>query len=339
MKTPESQGLKMYKSILIIGLFVFSATSTFAQIKLAQTGAQFLSVGSDARAAGIGESMTANALGSASLFYNPAGMASLSNEFEFSASQNRWIADILHNSFSIALKINNDDRYGVFGASMMSVDYGDIQGTVVWPNDPGFIDTDILTPTAKMIGFGYAIALNDKFSVGGQAKYIGLNFGYSLYPDAEGNPTLTKKNLLFANGFDFGTLYRTGWKTLAFGMSVRNFSNEVKFEEEGFQLPLTFSMGLSMDVFDLISETHKGHNLLVSIDALHYRARPEQVRIGAEYTLSNSFSLRSGYQSNTDETSMSYGFGLNLFGINLDYAYTPFGIWNEVQRFTIRFGI
>jgi len=47
--------------------------------------------------------------------------------------------------------------------------------------------------------------------------------------------------------------------------------------------------------------------------------------------------LRTGYMSNNDEYGMCYGFGLTKSGITFDYSYTPFGVFDEVQRFTIRF--
>ena len=50
--------------------------------------------------------------------------------------------------------------------------------------------------------------------------------------------------------------------------------------------------------------------------------------------------LRAGYNSNLDERDISLGFGLKKdFGrrggkIALDYAYTPFGVFDNVQRFS-----
>ena len=43
--------------------------------KLAQTGMKFLSFSPDARAAALGDAITAKTGGASSLFYNPAGMA------------------------------------------------------------------------------------------------------------------------------------------------------------------------------------------------------------------------------------------------------------------------
>ena len=224
-------------SLLFLIILTFFSRS-FAEEKLAQTGFQFLSVATDARAGAMGDAMTSLELGSASLYFNPAGLARMDGHFELLANQNRWIADITYNSFALSYNPAGG-RYGVFGLSFVSVDYGEVEGTMVWANEQGYIDTEIMNPTAFSAGLGYAKSLTDKFSVGGQIKYAGQQLGKSMTTLGE-DSLIVKKNLAFATAVDFGTLYRTGFKSLVFGMSVRNFSNEIKFEKEAFQLPLAF---------------------------------------------------------------------------------------------------
>ena len=137
--------------------------------------------------------------------------------------------------------------------------------------------------------------------------------------------------------FDFGTQFRTGIKSLVFGMSVRNFSGEVEYAKEGFQAPLVFTLGISMNVLDIIDEDPLDHALNVSIDASHYRDHPEQLKIGFEYRIMDLLSLRGGYITNNNESGMSYGVGVSKFGFAFDYCYTPFGVFNKVQRMTARF--
>ena len=332
------------KRLIIITLAAFLLVQVgFAQSKLGQTGAQFLSVTSDAWAGGMAGAMTVVEMQSASLLFNPAGMARMDSRISITASQNQWIADINHNIFTVAMR-PADGKYGVLGASLISVDYGELQGTMVWDNAKGYIDTELLTPTSYALGIGYAAALNDKFSVGGQAKYIGLDYTRSVYPDINENADTVKSHIAYASAFDFGTLFRTGWHSLAFGMSMRNFSNEVRFEKEAFQLPLTFSIGIGMDVFDLVRERMGNQQLMVTIDALHYRSSPEQILLGIEYRPLSALAFRGGLYSSEDENTgsfdendLSFGFGINQFGLALDYAYTPMGVWNEVHRISARF--
>ena len=119
-------------------------------------------------------------------------------------------------------------------------------------------------------------------------------------------------------------------------MSIRNFSEEFKFEEESFQLPLTFRIGISMNVLEIYNFSSINHSLLVSVDRVHPRSYPEFFNIGFDYLFLDIFSIRAGYVSNQDEYDVSYGFGVKKFGVAFDYAYTPFGVFGEVQRITVR---
>jgi len=326
------------KKILILLLTLLVLTlPVFPNAKLAQTGFKFLSVGSDARGAALCDALTTIEMGSSSLFANPAGMARMASHFDIAVSQNKWIADINHNSYSVAVSPYGG-RYGVIGLSFMSVDYGELIGTMVSENSQGYIETGTFTPTAFTAGLGYAIALSDKFSVGGQIKVAGQHLGKSFVPTG-GDSVEVKQNIAGAMAYDFGTMFKTGFKSLVFGMSVRNFSNEIKYEEEGFQLPLTFKIGLSMNVLDLWNVAPKKMYCLVSVDAAHPRDYPEQIRIGSEFRLLDTFAIRAGYVTPNDDQHLAFGFGVQKFGASIDYAYTPFKRFDNVQRFTLRFAL
>ena len=147
---------------------------------------------------------------------------------------------------------------------------------------------------------------------------------------------MKKENKVNTLAYDFGTIFKTGIKSLAFGMSVRNFSTEVKFEEEDFQLPMIFTIGISANVFDFIEVGGPEQALLLTIDTTHPRSQPEQIKVGLEYSFMGRIFLRGGYISGNSEDDFSFGFGLEYQGIDFDYAYTPFGLFDNVQRFTAR---
>ena len=313
----------MRNRIMIVVLLCCLMTSFgYAQAdqKLAQTGFQFLSVISDARGAAMGEAMTSLETGSSSLFFNPAGMAGMKNSVDATISVNQWIADIKHYTFGLVF--NPGANIGVFGVSAQSVNYGDFYGTVVdRTSDLGFRDTGIFKLNAMAVGIGYAKQLTDKFSVGGQVRLVHQDLGPSQIPATiqRDNVTIdtieTVSNKLMPLVFDFGTQFTTGFKSLVFGMSVRNFSKEVKYAQEGFQAPL-----------------------VLSIDATHFRDHPEQIKVGLEYSFMNILKLRGGYvsKSDYDQSSLSYGLGVAYSGISFDYAYTPFGVFTKVQRISAR---
>jgi hypothetical protein len=321
----------------------------FAQenLKLAQSGLKFLSVVSDARAAAIGETMTSLQVGSCALFFNPAGMAEMSSLVDVTASTNQWIADIKHYTFSFAVSPAGGD-YGVFGLSVQSVNYGDFYGTVVNTSAPlMYDDTGIFQLNALAVGFGYARKLTDRFCIGGQIRWVHQNLGSSVVPefvtsaDTSGIDTIKafRDNTMTPLVFDFGVQFKTNIKSLVFGMSIRNFSREVKYAEEGFQAPLVFNLGVSMNLLDLIEEPAEEQAVYMSLDASHYRDHPEEIKVGLDYRFMNMVSLRAGYVSSNDESSFSYGAGVSKFGITVDYAYTPFGVFGKVNRVTARFAM
>ncbi len=322
---------KIYLTVLIItGLFV---SATHGQEKLAQTGFNFLGVSSDARASGMGDAVNSLSAYSGALTHNPASMASMPTFLTADFSFNKWIADINHLSASLILAPFDGD-YGVVGFSMQSVDYGEVEGTIIASNEKGYVDTKLLKPSAMAIGLGYAKMLNDKFSVGGQVRYAYQALGESIIPDGDG--TRVKDNEATAIAFDFGTIYRTGLKSIAFGMSVRNFSTEVKYEQEDFQLPLIFTLGISANMLDFFELPGPHQKLILSIDSTHPRSHPEQVKFGIDYQFMKILSIRGGYIIGNYEDDFTFGLGLNSFGFEVDYAYTPFGVFDSVQRFTAR---
>ncbi|MBN1782307.1 PorV/PorQ family protein [bacterium] len=307
--------------------------------KIAQTGFQFLSVQSDARAVAMGGAVNSLEMKSGALFFNPATMAHMDEFVSVSFSLNEWIADINHNQLTVALNPAHG-QLGVFGLSFQNVDYGELQGTVVNPlAGSGFEYTDKFSPSAQSLGLGYAKAITDRFAIGGQVKWVSQDLGKVTYPSVTTGDTLTKKNDLSLMAYDFGTLFRTGWKSLAFGMSVRHFSRETEFVLEGFQLPLVFTIGASMDLMDLWEIGGIDQSLIVSVDGTHYRSHPEQLLVGLDYTLMNMLSLRAGLVTGNDEENVSYGVGVSRYGFMIDYAYTPFGVFDKVQRFTVRMSL
>jgi hypothetical protein len=341
----ESRVKRLQKTCLTAIIIGLLTSLSFSQVKLAQTGFGFLSISSDARASAMGDAVNSLSGFSGAMSYNPGSMAEMPTLLNSSFSINKWIADINYLSFSLILSPASGD-YGTIGFSLQSIDYGDIEGTMVDRNNPnGYIETGLINPTAMAIGIGYSKMLNDKFGVGGRIKYAVQKLGESTFMSDEGDVS-TKKNKADAIAFDFGTVYKTGIKSIAFGMSVTNFSKEIKYEEEGFQLPLLFSIGVSADLFDFVEFQGPSQSLLLSIDATHPRSHAEQVMVGIEYQFMKLISLRGGYISASDETDFTYGIGItsnNLdvspVNFSIDYSYTPFDHFTNVQRFTVRISL
>ena len=290
--------------------------------KLAQTGMKFLSFSPDARAAALGDAVTAKTGGASSLFYNPAGMARIEG-MNLSAGQANWIAGITYNAVSVAYASDA----GVFGISVMNVDYGEIQGTIRSSNTAGYADTELFTPTANVVGLGYAIAPTDRFSVGGQVKFVNEKLG-NAYLDTDGSVEGIESLDMDAVAYDFGLMYQMDWKNLMIAMSARNFSESLEYAEEAFELPLTFRMGVAVDVIE---------NLSLSFVNERPRDYFSTTRVGFEYSLMGMLAVRAGYVTPTDEAGINLGVGFQVAGFNVDVAYTDFGVFDPVTRVGVQF--
>jgi len=217
---------------------------------------------------------------------------------------------------------------------MQTSDYGSIIGTRVADNTAGFIETGNIEVEALAMGVSFAKSLTDRFSVGGQVKFVSQSLGNTLMPDGS-----EKSNKTDGLAYDFGTIYYPGIKSFRFGMGVRNFSKNFKYEDDSFPLPLTFTMGVALDVMDFAGSFGENHNLLVEVDAVHPIDYTERVNMGIEYGFKKIFFLRGGYKFNhdTEGLSLGIGFSIRLIGLmtKLSYSFNDAGVFSPVNRISI----
>ena len=310
--------------------------------RLAQTGMKFLSMSVDPRAAAMGDALTAQEASSVSMFYNPATMARMSTFTHAAFSQVQWFSDITYHAGSVAFR-PADGLHGTFGLSLVSVSYGEFQETVRADNELGFRDIGTFSPSALAAGVGYARALSDQFMVGGHVKYAFQSLGASTMNLDDGGNPVREDNQVGTAAVDFGVLYRTGFRSLNFAVSVRNFSREVTYTEESFELPLTFRVGVSMDLMDLTQFSGDTHSLLLVAEAQRPRDYPEQIKAGLEYTFMDLLSLRGGYVIPHDERGLNLGAGIHTgiggLEVGFNYAYTQLGVFGDVNRLGLQLAL
>ena len=87
-------------------------------------------------------------------------------------------------------------------------------------------------------------------------------------------------------------------------MSVQNFSTEVVYQREQFELPRNIRLGLLIDVISMMGNTPVPHHLDLALDVNNPIDFDERIHVGAEYTYraagsSIGFTLRGGYKTNT----------------------------------------
>jgi len=296
---------------LLVGISVLSAGE-----KVGTTSFQFLKLSLDARSAAMGDAGVSTVKSSEALFWNPAGIRTMSG-LDVATSYIDYFLDVNMYSGCASMPLGRSSAIGLFA---IVVDYGTIEVTDAnhlgfnadWTYNPG-LTGDVIHPTASVFGISFANSVTDRLTFGVSAKYL-------------------REDLAAAKGstvsFDGGLLYETGWHSLRFGLSIKNFGPEVTFIKESYPVPETFAVGISAYLFSpdeaLLIQT-RSQSLLFSYDLSHPRDYDQQHHVGLEYSLGDFLFLRGGYKINFDEEGLTYGFGVKYGNFRLDYAYDRFG--------------
>jgi len=332
----------MKKFIVFISLLIFVlSVNVYAADKVAQSGYGLLDVGAGARACGMGEAFTVLGQDASALFYNPSGIGEIDANFDLFVGATRWIADI---DYLYLAAVLNAGVWGNFGFSLISPDYGEFYGTrvVEGPGGEGYEDTEMLDVGAFCAGIAYAREFTDKFTIGGQVKYASQHLGENEFfsdVDTLGDSLYeTRQNESSTMSYDFGLLFYPGFKSFAFGMSVRNFSPRVAYEQIGFDLPLTFALGVGMDILDLFGE-HPDYSFNIGAEMLHPRDWQEQYNVGGEFGYKNMIFFRAGYKFNCYAQGLNAGVGFNLGGAKIDYSYSEYDLlgFDMINRGSVGF--
>lgn len=320
--------MKKFIAFISLIMFVFSVAS-YSQDKVAQTGCKMLDVGAGARACGMGEAYTVIGQDADALFYNPSCIGEIDDRFDLSVGMTRWFADI---NYGYMAFVFNAGVWGNFGFSAMAPDYGDIYGTEVQDTAAlDFIETGLLHASTYSIGVAYAREFTDKFTVGAQVKYVMQQLGSSSDPES---PELMRDNVVNTLSYDFGLLFYPGFKSFAFGMSVRNFSPRVKYEMIGFELPLTFALGVGADILDFFGE-YPDYSLNIGAEMLHPRDWQEMYHLGGELAYKDLIFFRVGYKFRYSQEGLNAGVGISYGGVKIDYSYSEFDLFDFINRVSV----
>jgi hypothetical protein len=331
--------------IIIMGILI-QTSDVHAIKKVAQSGMTYLAISLGARESAMGNASVASVKGIQGLFYNPAILTNIQN-LGITVNQVNWLADTKLYGVGAAKSLA---QYGTVGVDLVYMDYGIIMGTQRVDksvSDRGFITTGDINAKDYALGLAYAYQVNDRFSFGFKIKYAHENLGNvpiavdvidqasQLYQYEDRNWSLNQW------GFDFGGIYKTGFKDLTLGVAFQNYSGDMQYWLDAFQMPLVIRMGLSMDISEFVLPGNENFNFTMAVDGLHPIDYLEQIHVGGEIEYLKILFLRAGYQFNHDVENFSAGFGLNFsysgYGGSLDYAYTSTEYFKDVNRFSLSF--
>jgi hypothetical protein len=283
------------------------------------SGANELRIPVGPRGTALGGTTVADASGPEALFWNPAGLATLSGTDAY-FSHLSYIADMSVNYFALTTKAGS---FGNIGFSAKMLDVGDvIVTTEAAPDGTG----DILSPTFATLGLSYARQFTDRVRFGTTIQFV--------------NETVAQAH---ARGlaFDFGFQYDTG-NGPTFGFVMKNFGTSMEFSgsdfeinvpipdaepgssnrtvassSSSFEMPSYFQIGAAYDLLGQSAASESNH-LKVMTTFSSNNFTPDELRGGAEYMYKDMFALRAGYGqrvNNSDNdvyNGFSFGAGLNL---------------------------
>lgn len=331
--------LGMVVTILVLGAGLAWAGSSG---RLGTSGAPELRLPVGARSVALGGSDLAMVGGAEALFYNPAGIVAASSKTELLFSHTQYIADMKVNYVGVTQSLGD---FGTVGVSAKVLSVGDITRTTESaPDGTG----DTFSPTFSTIGLSFGRAMTDRVNFGGTLTYV----SEKILQETAGGVA-----------FDFGFQYDTGVHGVRLGLSLKSIGpnmgysgsdferivlvpgddpqasgRNVSTESAEFELPTSFQMSLGLPIVH-------GPNPFTLYGAFNSNSfGNDEGRIGAEFTMRKTLSLRGGYVYNGDSEEMfqyTYGAGLRVpvggSHLDVDWAAQPVhgGFFDDVQHFSV----
>ncbi|MFQ5822539.1 MAG: PorV/PorQ family protein [bacterium] len=281
--------------ILIIILFIYIPTNSYAQSGVGGTKSTFLSVG--ARALALGNAYVALSEDPTAVFWNPAGLDYL----EKKSTSFYYTSLIAGSNFSFVGFVYPTVSIGSFGFGWLRLGTGDIEerGSDA---EPG-ANFDF---SQQQFLFSYAKQLKKSFSIGLTVKIESFSFSIQNLSDS-------------GVGADLGLLYRPDFdsailRDLSLGINIQNIINpKTRLVDMSESSPINFKIGLAKPV--RFGEARNAFTLLFDINKSE--SAPMMYNLGGEYSFHNQAMLRIG----VNDGQIAFGAGASYSNFHIDYSF------------------
>jgi hypothetical protein len=299
--------VKMLKKMFFVAAFLFVAVPGAVAGEIPGSG--WLEAGPGARAAAMGDAMTAAVDGPTATYWNPATTAINGGGAEVMHAD-WWVesSSIQHLAVTFPGELVDvgfsAHHVGVYGLDLRT--------------GPSADPIDEFDSRSYSLGLSIARGFGDGWRVGATSRYLSED----IYVD-------------HANGWslDLGLL-RSGLVSgaLDLGLAVRHIGDIEGFASEGDPLPTTASAGVLWRP-SLVRTVPTAF----ALDVVHVREYGLGVRTGIEATVFDMLALRGGWQLDDRSSSFSAGFGLRWKSWMFDLSLTPYeDDLGTTQRFSVR---
>jgi hypothetical protein len=331
--------------------------------RVANRGGAWLALGVGARANALSGAATTVSEGGHSLYWNPAGIATLEGfDFAFSYAEIYQDSDINHYFAAATIPFAG----GNLGLQVNTLTSGDIVRTVeTTPSSENVGIGSTFSWTSSAVGLTYSRLITDRLSLGGTGKWV--NEGID---GAEANWFAVDVGVKFSTGLWGTTLAAaatnisgTAKMTGALVEQRRTAASETFPETQrtidfdlttsDLRLPTNFAFGVQVDLTgtpEAIIAPDPRHRLAALLDIADATDTDVQTKMALEYSYNGLLWLRGGKRFFNEVGSernfsdgLSGGFGLRVPFLGkqlaLDYAYTKLieGL-ERMQVFSVEWG-
>ncbi|MCE1165894.1 MAG: type IX secretion system protein PorQ [Bacteroidetes bacterium] len=313
--------IKSFAVILFVFL-LFQAVSTAQQ----QYTYQFLNLNTDARSAAMAGNLVAVENDVNTIFYNPAGLATLDGK-KASVGFFKYLMDINSGNAAYSQKFKD---IGYFGAGIRYINYGTFDKYDEYFNNVGTFGVNELA-----LSLGYANTYMQNFKYGVNVKLI-----YSSIDEYKS----------YGAAVDLGAMYSFPEQKFTIGASLLNLGTQLKtYYGTRERLPLDLRIGGSKKLDYLPLTFNFGFSNLAD-DYDKFFERFKNVIVGGEFELNEYVLLRAGYDnalrqnlktgSSTGIAGFSAGVGIKFKDTyRLDYAFNSMGHVGSVHRINLAFDL
>jgi len=294
------------KAYLAVFMLVISFTSAFAEVG-ESAGNEILNSNRGARVMGVGGASSCLLDSLSAIQTNPAGLSYLTNP-EFFTSYNQSLFKSQYAILGFAKPVTIFPA--AFACSIATLQDEDI--TLNFTNSDGsFKETKTVKAGIDYLAvLSYSQLLGEAVSVGINAKLL--------------QSALAEQYKATAYAGDIGLLIRPIGSRINFGLAARNFGTGLKYISIEDPLQQEYVGGVS--IFLLNTNARK-----FSIMCDYVKNEESKTNLGFECLWRNGFALRGGYRFGYDLDTFTVGFGLNVKGIGVDYAFVNRGDFESSQ--------
>lgn len=307
------------RTVLAAIAIVAAAQAAYGQVSIG--GAQSLYIQPGARPAGMGDCYVALAADASACSWNPAGLAFLTEQYNFTLMHTQLVPDWDDVYYEYAAYAQRVEGLGTIGASVIYLTYGTQIATDPDSPDPiGEFNSYEVIP-----GIAYGTTIGGKFALGLNLKFVHVDLAPAEFTQDQ------QKGAGSTFAADFGALYRMQDGRLSFGGALQHLGPRIAYidEEQSDPLPRNLKLGASYyllaDEMNSLIVSGEFNKSLVIVEDIGDPSVGVILGAGAEYQYLNLFAARAGYVYDEDGEvkGFSFGLGLKYKALAFDAASVP----------------